>query len=66
MILDQILFDTFAVFLCASMYICRKFHTEFVGMFTVHLQTNFQKHSFSYFTKCKDKYRLFVAAIFSF
>lgn len=52
MILDQILFDTFAVFICANVYICRKFRIEFVSMFTVHLQTNFQKHSFIYFIKC--------------
>jgi hypothetical protein len=52
MILYQILFDTFAVFKCANMYICRKFRIEFVGMFTVRLQTNFQKHSFIYFIKC--------------
>jgi len=52
MLLYQILFDTFAVFMSANIYKCRKFCIEFVGMFTVHLQTNFQKHSFIYFIKC--------------
>jgi hypothetical protein len=66
MLLDQILFGTFAVFVCANMCMCRKFHIEFLGMFTVCLQTYLQKHSCSKFGKCKDKYRLFMDAMFLF
>jgi hypothetical protein len=39
---------------------------EFVHMFTVHLQTNFQKHSCSNFVIWKDKDKLVIAVTFLF